>query len=135
MGKLKLYKIITGILSVLSILALGSAIYSIYLLTGVETFYRIMISLLLILLLITSVYSMLDSVKFFKKKKFIISSICTGILILIGFIIAIVIFYAYLKLSDMSTGDIIYKTSLISLEEQNKISDLKGIKIGMIDHE
>jgi len=135
MGKLKLYKIITGILSVLSILALGSAIYSIYLLTGVETFYRIMISLLLILLLITSVYSMLDSVKFFKKKKFIISSICTGILIFIGFIIAIVIFYAYLKLSDMSTGDIIYKTSLISLEEQNKISDLKGIKIGMIDHE
>lgn len=132
MGKLKLYKILSGILMVLAIFFTGSALYAIYLLTGIETFYRIMFSLLLLIALITSVYSLLNSVKFYKSKKFIISSIFTFLLTIIGVIISVLIFSVYLKLSDFNQDDLKYKTSLISLEEQEKLEKLKDLKIGII---
>lgn len=135
MNKLKTYKIISGILMVLAVICTCGAIYALYLLTGIETFYRIMFSLLLTIGLITVLYSLLDSVKFFKKKKFIISSIFTALLGIISLIISIVIFTVYLKLSDFQKTDLKYKTSLISLEQINEIGKLKGVKIGVIKDE
>ena len=67
MGKLKKYKIISGIISILSIISICFAVYAIYLLTGIETFYRTMISLLLIFGTITVVYSLIESIKFYKS--------------------------------------------------------------------
>ena len=92
MGKLKLYKTLSGILMVLAIMMTSLAIYSLYLLTGIETFYRIMFSLLLIISLVTIVYSLLDSVKYYKSKKFVISSIFASLLIVISLIISVIIF-------------------------------------------
>lgn len=132
MGKLKTYKIISGILMVLSVITTSLAIYAIYLLTGIETFYRIMFSLLLILALITLIYSLLDSVKFFKKKKLIISSVFTIVLTIISIIISIIIFAVYLKIDNFQKNDTKYKTSLISLEQIDEIGKLKGAKIGVV---
>lgn len=133
MGKLKLYKTLSGIFMVLAILMTGLAVYAIYLLTGIETFYRIMISILLILGLITCVYSLLDSVKYYKSKKFIISSVFSGLLIVIGFVVSFIIFSVYLKISDFNQSDITYRTALISLEKQDSIEKLQKLKIGLID--
>ncbi len=133
MGKLKTYKIISGIISILSIISVCFALYAISLLTGIETFYRSMLSILLILLLVTSVYSLIESIKFFKKKKFIISSILSFILMVIGLVVSFVIFAVYLQISNTNSSSTTYKTALISLEKQEKINDLKDIKIGMVE--
>ncbi len=136
MGKYKLLKIIGGILIILSILSVGTSIYSIYLLKGIETFYRIMFSIFMVLLLILLLYTLIDSIKFNKKKKFIITGILTFLLTIISVAIAVVIFVVYSKLDNMtaSTKEK-YKTVLISLEEQKDIKDLKDLTIGIVNNE
>lgn len=133
MGKLKKYKIISGIISILSIISIFFAIYAIYLLTGIETFYRTMVSLLLILATITIVYSLIESIKFYKKKKFIISIVLSFILMIIGIAISFIIFSVYLKISNTNEKGVIYKTALISLEKQESIENIKSLKIGMVE--
>lgn len=133
MGKLKLYKTLSGIFMVLAILFTGLAVYAIYLLTGIETFYRFIIAILLLLGLVTCIYSLLDSVKYYKSKKFIISSIFTGILIIIGLVVSFIIFSVYLKISNFNQDDLVYRTALISLEKQASINKLEKLKIGYID--
>ncbi len=136
MGKFKLLKILGGILIIISILSVGTSLYSIYLLKGIETFYRIMFSCLLVLLLITLLYTLLNSIKFNKKKKFIITSILTILLSIISVAISVVIFVVYSKLDNMTTNKTAtYKTVLISLEETKKIEELKDLKIGIITNE
>lgn len=132
MGKLKTYKIISGVLLILSIIAGIGSIYGIYLLTGIETFYRTMVILLLSIGLITIIYSLLDSVKYFKSKKFIITSIFSGLYIIISLIIAIIIFAVYIKLDSVNkTESNMHTTALISLSEQPKLENLKDLKIGI----
>lgn len=133
MGKLKLYKTLSGIFMILAILMTGLAVYAIYLLTGIETFYRFIIAILLLLGLVTCIYSLLDSVKYYKSKKFIISSVFSIILIIIGFIVSFIIFSVYLKISGFNQSEIMYRTALISLEKQASINNLENIKIGYID--
>ena len=135
MGKLKIYKIISGVLSVFSCLSTGLTIYSLYLLSKIETFYRIMFSLLLILATVTVVYSLLESIKFFKKKKFIISSAFSVVLVVITTIISLIILQLYGKLDKMNKNELTYKTALISFEQQDKIEKLKGKKIGLVETE
>lgn len=135
MKKFKALNIISIILSLILIFSVGFTIYTLYLLSGIETFYRIMLIIILILFLILFLYSLFDSVKFLKKKKFTIYSILTIIMSIICIAISFVIYKVYSKLDNFNTEDVKYHTSLISLTEKGKINDIKDIKIGMIDDE
>lgn len=132
MDKTRIYKILSGVLSVFSIISTGLAIYSIYLLAKIETFYRIMFSLLLLLILTTLCYSLLESIKTKKHKKLIISSILSIILIVITTIISLVILQVYGKLDRMNKNEVLYKTAIVSYEEQGKIDTIADKKIGVI---
>lgn len=135
MGKSKIYKIISGILLILTIIAGIGAIYSLYLLTGIETFYRIMVCILLGLGLTTLIYSLLDSIKYSKKKKFIVTSIFSVLFIFISLLIAILIFVVYGKLNNTNRkDDNIHTTILLSIEEKPGIEDLKDQKIGIVEN-
>lgn len=135
MDKSKIYKILSGVLSVFSIISTGLAIYSIYLLAKIETFYRIMFSLLLILILTTLVYSLLESIKRNKNKKLIITSVFSVILVVITTIISLVILQVYGKLDSMNKSELTYKTAIISYEDQGKLENIQGKKIGLIEDE
>lgn len=135
MKKFKALNIISIILSLILIFSVGFTIYTLYLLSGIETFYRIMLIIILILFLILFLYSLFDSVKYLKKKKFTIYSILTIIMSIICIAISFVIYKVYSKLDNFNTEDVKYHTSLISLTEKGKINDIKDIKIGMIDDE
>ncbi len=132
MDKLRIYKILSGVLSVFSIISTGLAIYSIYLLAKVETFYRIMFSLLLILILTTLVYSLLESIKTKKNKKLIICSIISVILVVVTTIISLIILKIYGKLDNMNRGEVVHKIAIISYEEQEKLENIKGKKLGIL---
>ena len=71
MKKIKPLYIITFILCLILTGAVGFTIYSLYLLKGIETFYRIMVIIILPLFTILFDYSLIDSAKRQKKKKFI----------------------------------------------------------------
>ena len=133
MDKSRIYKILSGVLSIFSIISTGLAIYSIYLLAKIETFYRIMFSLLLILILTTLVYSLLESIKAKKHKKLIISSIFSVILVVLTTIISLVILQVYGKLDKMNKSELLYKTAIVSYEKQNILEKLKDKKIGIIE--
>ncbi len=133
MDKSRIYKILSGVLSIFSIISTGLAIYSIYLLAKIETFYRIMFSLLLILILTTLVYSLLESIKAKKHKKLIISSIFSVILVVLTTIISLVILQVYGKLDKMNKSELLYKTAIVSYEKQNTLEKLKDKKIGIIE--
>lgn len=135
MKKFKALNIISIILSLILIFSVGFTIYTLYLLSGIETFYRIMLIIILILFLILFLYSLFDSVKYLKKKKFTIYSTLTIIMSIICIAISFVIYKVYSKLDNFNTEDVKYHTSLISLTEKGKINDIKDIKIGMIDDE
>lgn len=135
MKKFKALNIISIMLSLILIFSVGFTIYTLYLLSGIETFYRIMLIIILILFLLLFLYSLFDSVKFLKKKKFTIYSILTIIMSIICIAISFVIYKVYSKLDNFNTEDVKYHTSLISLTEQGKINDIKDIKIGMIEDE
>ena len=134
MDKLRIYKILSGVLSVFSIISTGLAIYSIYLLAKVETFYRIMFSLLLILILTTLVYSLLESIKTKKNKKLIICSIISVILVVVTTIISLIILKIYDKLDNMNRGEVVHKIAIISYEEQEKLENIKGKKLGILEN-
>ncbi len=134
MDKLRIYKILSGVLSVFSIISTGLAIYSIYLLAKVETFYRIMFSLLLILILTTLVYSLLESIKTKKNKKLIICSIISVILVVVTTIISLIILKIYGKLDNMNRGEVVHKIAIISYEEQEKLENIKGKKLGILEN-
>ncbi len=134
MGNLKKYKIIGIILTILSILSVGCSIYSIYLLSSIETFYRIMISCFLAIALITLLVRLVECIKFYKIKGFIVTSIIMLILTIISVVISVVILVVLNKLDNMNKQELKYKTVLISLEKQEKIEDLKDIKIGIVEN-
>ena len=63
MKKTLIYKILSGLFTTILILTTGFLIYSLFLFSNIETFFRIMASILLILLTITLVYSLINAVK------------------------------------------------------------------------
>jgi len=123
MNKLKTYKIIGGLLIAYSVFSIGLATYALYLLKGIETFYRIMVSLLLVLFLITLIYSVINSIKFFKKKKFIISCILTTLLSIVGIGISIWIFYTGIVIFLESFNVLMDKA--LGEDDINKILEIK----------
>lgn len=136
MKKIKPLYIITFILCLILTGAVGFTIYSLYLLKGIETFYRIMVIIILLLFTILFNYSLIDSAKRQKKKKFITFTILSILMSIICGIVAYLILTVYSKLNDFSTDEVKYHTSLISLKDLgNKIDKIKDIKIGMISDE
>ena len=134
MKKTLIYKILSGLFTIMLILTTGFLIYSLFLFSNIETFFRIMASILLILLTITLVYSLINAVKHNKKKKLIISIIFSLILSIITFVVSFYLYKAYIGLDKIHKDEIIYSTSLISLKEY-KIDKITGKKIGIISDE
>lgn len=134
MKKTLIYKILSGLFTIILILTTGFLIYSLFLFSNIETFFRIMASILLILLTITLVYSLINAVKHNKKKKLIISIIFSLILSIITFVVSFYLYKAYIGLDKIHKDEIIYSTSLISLEKY-KIDKITDKKIGIISDE
>lgn len=134
MKKITIYKILSGILISLLVISMGFMLYTLSLLSGIETFYRIMFSILLILFLIVLTYSLLDSVKNNKKKKMIISSILTILLSIILGVVSFYIYRAYVGLDNLNKSEITYTTKLISYEKLN-VNEIKNKKIGILSNE
>ncbi len=134
MKKITIYKILSGILISLLVISMGFMLYTLSLLSGIETFYRIMFSILLILFLVVLTYSLLDSVKNNKKKKIIISSVLTILLSIILGVVSFYIYRAYIGLDNLNKGEITYTTKLISYEKLN-VNEIKNKKIGILSNE
>ncbi len=134
MKKITIYKILSGILISLLVISMGFMLYTLSLLSGIETFNRIMFSILLILFLIVLTYSLLDSVKNNKKKKMIISSILTILLSIILGVVSFYIYRAYVGLDNLNKSEITYTTKLISYEKLN-VNEIKDKKIGILSNE
>ena len=134
MKKITIYKILSGILISLLVISMGFMLYTLSLLSGIETFYRIMFSILLILFLVVLTYSLLDSVKNNKKKKMIISSILTILLSIILGVVSFYIYRAYVGLDNLNKSEITYTTKLISYEKLN-VNEIKDKKIGILSNE
>lgn len=135
MEKFKIYKLFGILLIIISTISVGFTIYSMSLLNNIETFYRIMGCVLLVLFLVTLVYSLIDSIKSGKTKKFVISSILTLLLAAISFVIAFAVYKVYKSLDNMTSEEVSYKTVLLALEDKGKIEDLKDLKIGLVENE
>lgn len=134
MKKITIYKILSGILISLLVISMGFMLYTLSLLSGIETFYRIMFSILLILFLVVLTYSLLDSVKNNRKKKMIISSVLTILLSIILGVVSFYIYRAYVGLDNLNKSEITYTTKLISYEKLN-VNEIKDKKIGILLNE
>lgn len=134
--KINLLNIIGIILSLLITVSSVLVIYSLYVLKGIETFYRIMVIITLLLFTILLVYSILDSTRRKKKKKFIIFTILIILFSIIFSILSYLIITVYNKIDNFNTEDVKYHTSLISLNDLGSdITKLNNITIGIINDE
>lgn len=130
MKKSIVYKIVSFIIIGLLVLSLGFLIYSMSLLGKIETFYRVMGCLLLILISIILGYSVINN----KGKKYIIFSVISVILIVVMFYVSSLVYKAYKGLDNMNKDELVYTSILIS-KESYKADLINGKKIGIISDE
>lgn len=135
MKKNKILKVIGIVLSIILVGSLIYLIYSLSLLSNIETFFRIMFSILLILIDIVLIYSIIESSKSKKNKKYIISIIFIVIISALSITGSIVINKVYGKLSNMVSDEVVYKTVLLSIKDIDDIDNIENIKIGIVDNE
>lgn len=136
--KKPILKITILILSIISLLSSGFAIYEIFMLGSIENAIRYIVIGILILLDVLIIFKTKGILKKRPKKK---HSKRIGYIIfmvlytLICLAIALVIFYVYGKLSNMNKSQITYSSSLVVMakNEANEISDIKDYKIGILD--
>lgn len=125
------YKIISYIVLVMLLISLGFLIYNMSLLGKIETFYRVMGSLLLVLISILLGYSLVEGAKHNKVKKVIISSVISILLSVILFVVSSLIYKAYKELDNMNKDELTYTTIMLSKSEA-KLDLINGKKIGVI---
>lgn len=134
MKKKKLFKLIISIiLMVLQIVAIGFFGYSIILYNGVETFYRIYAIVILAYLFLLLSYLLLKNV----SKKKILTFVITSVVVLL---IASVEFFGYYYLTKIykaidaySENKNLYHTSLVSYNKKySTFNDLSGKKVGIV---
>ncbi len=125
------YKIISYIVLVMLLISLGFLIYNMSLLGKIETFYRVMGSLLLVLISILLGYSLVEGAKHNKVKKIIISSVISILLSVILFVVSSLIYKAYKELDNMNKDELTYTTIMLSKSEA-KLDLINGKKIGVI---
>ena len=136
--KKTILKITILILSIISLLSSGFAIYEIFMLGSIENTIRYIVIGILILLDVLIIFKTKGILKKRPKKK---HSKRIGYIIfmvlytLICLAVALVIFYVYGKLSNMNKSQITYSSSLVVMakNEANEISDIKDYKIGILD--
>ena len=136
--KKPILKITILILSIISLLSSGFAIYEIFMLGSIENTIRYIVIGILILLDVLMIFKTKGILKKRPKKK---HSKRIGYIIfmvlytLICLAVALVIFYVYGKLSNMNKSQITYSSSLVVMakNEANEISDIKDYKIGILD--
>ena len=127
--KKPILKITILILSIISLLSSGFAIYEIFMLESIENTIRYIVIGILILLDVLIIFKTKGILKKRPKKK---HSKRIGYIIfmvlytLICLAVALVIFYVYGKLSNMNKSQITYSSSLVVMakNEANEISDL-----------
>lgn len=125
------YKIISYIVLVMLLISLSFLIYNMSLLGKIETFYRVMVSLVLTLISITLGYSLVEGAKHNKVKKIIISSVISLVISVILFIVSSLIYKAYKELDNMNKDELTYTTIMLSKSEA-KLDLINGKKIGVI---
>lgn len=136
--KKPILKITILILSIISLLSSGFAIYEIFMLGSIENAIRYIVIGILILLDVLIIFKTKGILKKRPKKK---HSKRIGYIIfmvlytLICLAVALVIFYVYGKLSNMNKSQITYSSSLVVMAKNkaNEISDIKDYKIGILD--
>mgnify|MGYP001037132840 CR=1 FL=1 len=136
--KKPILKITILILSIISLLSSGFAIYEIFMLGSIENAIRYIVIGILILLDVLIIFKTKGILKKRPKKK---HSKRIGYIIfmvlytLICLAVALVMFYVYGKLSNMNKSQITYSSSLVVMakNEANEISDIKDYKIGILD--
>ena len=127
---------ILSILFILQFLATGYMIYSLSLLSGIETVIRILVSISIILIMIILSLTYLKSIKK-KKSKYYIYVPFVIIYIVILLLFGYYIHKTYAALHKLSTNSITYSSSLVALSS-DKATSLKNLgsgKIGMVDDE
>lgn len=137
MKKINIKKLIT--LIILGLFTIGSSVYILYalsLLSGIETFIRIIFSITLVLITLILCLSFIKS--FYKRKsKYLLYIpfvfIYCFILILFGYYII----KTYKAIDKLTTSDTTYSSSLVSLvsNKATSLDNLKDGKIGMVDDE
>lgn len=137
MKKVDMKKLI--ILMILGLCSIGSSIYILYglsLLSGIETFIRILFSITVVLITLILCLSFVKSLRK-KKSKYLlyipIVFIYCFVLILFGYYII----KTYKAIDKLTTSDTTYSSSLVSLADNKATSldNLKSGKIGMVDDE
>ncbi len=131
MKKSIVYKIISYVVLVVLLVSLGFLIYNMSLLGKIETFYRVMVSLILILVSITLGYSLVEGAKHNKVKKVIISSVISVVISVILFTISSLIYKAYKELDNMNKDELTYTTIMLSKSE-TKLDLINEKKIGVV---
>lgn len=127
-------KIIINIMTILTLLACGLLISSIYMVSGVENTIRY---ISMIIIFIINIILILLIRKFFKsdkKSKVAISIIICIILVIVQSLVGYFIIRTYSTLSNMNKSKITYTTVIATKSESklNDINDLQDKKIGIV---
>ncbi len=128
-------KIMSSIFIILIILTMAFLIYSIYLISGIETEIRYFV---MILTLIVNIVLILLLRKLIRKNtlaKYIIFIIISFILIGIQGVLGYFIFKTYSSLDNMNKDKITYTSAIVTLKDSkyDNVNSLKDIKIGIIN--
>ncbi|MGM9878646.1 MAG: LCP family protein [Bacilli bacterium] len=127
-------KIIINIMTILTLLACGLLIGSIYMVSGVENTIRYIAMIVIFIVNIVLILLMRKLFKSDKKSKVTISIILSIVLIIIQSLVGYFIIRTYSTLSNMNKSKITY-TTVIATKSESKLNDIKDLndqKIGIV---
>lgn len=135
MKKKKLFRaLVTVLLIILQLLGLGFIIYALVLYKGVETFYRVLGTIILIYFFLLLSYLLLNSIKKKNTKSFVALIIFTLLIVGIEFTGFYYLNKIYVALNSYNKDKNMYYSSLVSYDKTLKTyKDLKDDKIGIIE--
>lgn len=122
------------LLIVLQLLGLGFIIYALVLYKGVETFYRVLGTIILIYFFLLLSYLLLNSIKKKNTRSFIVLIVFTLLIVGIEFTGFYYLNKIYVTLNSYNKDKNMYYSSLVSYDKTLKTyKDLKNNKIGIIE--
>lgn len=135
MKKKKLFRaLVTVLLIILQLLGLGFIIYALVLYKGVETFYRVLGTIILIYFFLLLSYLLLNSIKKKNTKSFIALIVFTLLIVGIEFTGFYYLNKIYVALNSYNKDKNMYYSSLVSYDKTLKTyKDLNDDKIGIIE--
>lgn len=130
--KINLKPVVSLIMIVFCFVSIMYFLYSISLLNGIETFVRIVLSLIIIIFGILLALGFVNSIKN-KNNKYIVWSILSVIYSFLLIFAGAYVIKTYNVVSNFSSDETIYSSSIVVLKE-NKISNIDKIKmIGLLN--